>query len=406
MSRKDHKVSRDRRPKLPPDVPSLARGHVVALLALSALGFVLSAYLMFVHHRVRAEPGWQSACAISSTFDCDAVSLSPYSSVAGAPLAAIGAWFYVVTAIIGATGLRRPLHRLPRSPAMLLFVAALLATTLSLLLAVVSGVAIGALCVVCAGLYAVNVSMLVIAWRALRQAGETLPKAWRAERRHWSRHPGISLGVSLGAVVSFLAIFFVYSKVDSAAGSEVCAAVAEAARAESPVSIVMYTDFQCPPCNRLDSSLRPIRDRLRITHRHYPLDITCNPRANHTRHPGACLQARAAICAGQAGRYNEYSDRLFDGGPTDAGGLVALAMKLGLSRASFESCLQSEESSRELQTSIDAAIANEVRATPTVFIGSRRHVGRLSEADLRCLSTDLEKPRTSRAAGSPSPLSP
>ena len=68
----------------------MGRRHAVALTALAALGLVLSGYLTFVHHRVRAEPGWRSACVISSTIDCDAVALSPYSSVKGAPLAALG----------------------------------------------------------------------------------------------------------------------------------------------------------------------------------------------------------------------------------------------------------------------------------------------------------------------------
>lgn len=402
MSRKPRKSSRTARFEGNRESPQVARGHSLALLALSALGLVLSAYLTFVHHRVRAEPGWQSACAISSAFDCDAVLLSPYSTFAGAPLAILGAWFYVLTGAIAAIGVRRSLHCLPRSPAMCLFLASALAASLSVALAVTSGVAIHAFCLFCSGLYVVNLAMLILSWRALRRTDESLAAAWRAERRHWKRSPGRAFGTSAGAVASLLAVLFVYSKSDSAVTSVICTAVAEAARQRSnePVSLTMYTDFQCPPCRALDASLRPIRDRLRITHRHYPLDRACNPMPQRTAHAGACLQARAAICAGRAGRYDDFSDRLFDGGPSDAEGLVELASLLGLDRENFGECLRSDESSRELQASIDAAIADEVRATPTVFVSGQRHVGRLSESELRCLGSDFTKLRTGRTAGS------
>lgn len=85
MSKNGHKVPRAGSPAPPPDFPMSKRGHALALITLSALALVLSVYLVVVHHRVRAEPGWHSACSISSTFDCDAVILSPYSTVAGAP---------------------------------------------------------------------------------------------------------------------------------------------------------------------------------------------------------------------------------------------------------------------------------------------------------------------------------
>ena len=386
---KQRKRSRARRPELTLHAPAVRRGYAFALLTLSALGLALSVYLVLVHHRVRAEPGWQSACAISSALDCDVVILSSYSMVAGTPLAALGAWFYVLTGAVAAVGVRRSLHRFPRSPAMCLFLAGALATALSVALAMTSAIAIRALCVVCSALYVVNLGVLLVSWRALRQTGERLPQAWRAERRHWSRNPWHAFFTSVGIIASFLVLFFVYFETDSAASSRICTAVAEAARHQrtEPLGIVMYTDFQCPPCKSLDASLRPFRDHLRITHRHYPLDTTCNPGPKRTRHPGACLQARAAICAGQVGRYDEYSDRLFDGGPSDSPGLVELAASLGIDRTGFSACVQAEETARELQASIDAAIGDDVRATPTMFVGGRRHVGRLNDADLACLAS-------------------
>ena len=57
------------------------------------------------------------------------------------------------------------------------------------------------------------------------------------------------------------------------------------------------------------------------------------------RHPGACLQARAAICASAQGREPDFTDRLYDSGVADREALVALAASLGLDRAAFALCL-------------------------------------------------------------------
>lgn len=367
----------------------MGRGLSLALIALSCLGLGLSVYLLFIHHRLRAEPGWQSACAINSTIDCDAVLLSRYSTVFRTPLAALGAWFYFMTGLVAAVGRWRHLYLLPRSPAMLSFIAAVFAVALSIGLAAVSGIAIRALCFVCAGLYAVNAAMLILAGRALRHTGETLSEAWHAEQRYRSQNRRQAFRTSVSVVASLLLIVIAYSRSGSAGSSEICAAVADAAKKNLSISLVTYADFQCPPCKELDISLRSIRSKLDIVHRQYPLEKLCNHRVKRTKYRGACVQARAAICAAKQGRYDVVSDGLFDTGAARASAIVEMAVSLGLDRARFEACLGAPETTEELQASIDAARKDDVHAVPTVIINGRRHVGPVHPPDTACLATTL-----------------
>jgi uncharacterized membrane protein/predicted DsbA family dithiol-disulfide isomerase len=365
----------------------------VVLAALSGAGVVVSVYLTYVHQRLRSEPGWESLCAISSSLNCDTVITSPFGAVGGVPLSAFAVWFYLLMGTLAAVGLARRELAFPRSPAVVLFVAGAFATALSAALAGVSTFWIGAWCPLCMALYAVNVGILVVVWRALRRTGEGLRNGLAVEWRYWRLHRRQALwggGIALTALVS---VVFASTRQTGGPGS-VCAAVAGGA-ADIPIEMIVYSDFQCPHCRALNGALRRLRDhpRLRVVARHYPLDGACNPRARQGQHVGACLQARAAICAAAQQREAAFTDEAFEGSTRDRSGLVELAVSLGLDRGRFETCLDSVETAKRLQEDIHAAIGDEVRGTPTLFINGQRHVGVLSPEDLGCLAARLGPPK-------------
>lgn len=373
--------------------PSLGAGHTLLLTCLSAVGFSISVYLTYVRQRLRSEPSWESLCAISATLNCDMVITSPFGAVGGVPLSAFAVWFYLLTGALAVAGLAGRRLAFPRSAAVVLLVAGVFATTLSAALAAVSTFWIGAWCPLCVALYAVNVGILVVAWRAGRGAGERARDRVAAEWRYWLHHGRQALwGVGI-ALVTLAGVVFASTR-QPRGPSSVCAAVASVA-ADAPIEIVVYSDFQCPHCRTLNGVLRPLRDypRLRIVPRQYPLDPACNPRARQRKHIGACLQARAAICAAAQQREAAFTDRVFEDSARDRGGLVELAVSLGLDRGRLETCLDSAETAKRLQEDIHAAIGDEVRGTPTLFINGQRHVGVLSAEDLACLAARPGPPK-------------
>jgi len=73
------------------------------------------------------------------------------------------------------------------------------------------------------------------------------------------------------------------------------------------VTIVEFSDFLCVFCRRnaemLSGLLARRSGQLRLVHRHFPLDTTCNDGVIRTMHPFACHAAAAVECAGEQGRY-------------------------------------------------------------------------------------------------------
>ena len=368
-------------------LPRISNRLLTTLVVLAAAGFAASVYLTYVSDRLRADANFQSLCAINDLFDCDRVVSSLYGSLGGIPLAWFAAWFYALFALV-AFGTRGPVRttRL-RSPALLFVLASAFAVLLSVTLAAVSLLILHAVCLLCATLYAVNLGLFLTSWMALRSSGETFVDALSAERRH-RRLGQLLISASLVPVVLFLAPVMSHRLVWGR--SRFCELVGDAhPAAGQPLRLTIYSDVQCPHCQALDHLLRPLRSApgLQIITRQYPLDAECNPRVQRGGHPGACLQARALLCARAQERYNELSDRLYDEGPADQGGLVRLAASVGLDERRFVACLGSSASADELGRDMAAGRAAGVHGTPTIlFDTGERFSSPLTAEEVTCLA--------------------
>jgi len=135
----------------------------------------------------------------------------------------------------------------------------------------------------------------------------------------------------------------------------------------APVTIVAFSDFQCPFCARVEPTLKEIRraygDKVRIVWKDFPLT---------TIHPQAFKAAEASHCAGEQQRYWDYHERLFasqaEMSVTD---LKTHAAALGLDIQAFGRCLESSRYSARVKESLDAGAKLGVEATPTLLINGR-----------------------------------
>jgi protein-disulfide isomerase len=133
--------------------------------------------------------------------------------------------------------------------------------------------------------------------------------------------------------------------------------------ATAPVTIVEFSDFQCPFCKQVVPTLTQVLSRygekVKLVYRDFPLDI----------HPQAGKAAEAARCAQDQGKFWEYHDALFANSPNlSPQGLKTYAEQLGLDISSFEHCLASGTYAAAVQKSIDEAIRLGVTGTPAFFI--------------------------------------
>jgi len=136
--------------------------------------------------------------------------------------------------------------------------------------------------------------------------------------------------------------------------------------ANAPVTIVEFTDYQCPYCHRaqgvMDQVLARYAGKVRLVHLEFPLD----------GHPGAVPAARAARCAGEQGKFWEYHRSLMTApGSLDDADLKRRAASVELRAAPFESCLASDRHDAAIQASLEQGESLGVTGTPAYFVNGR-----------------------------------
>ena len=138
----------------------------------------------------------------------------------------------------------------------------------------------------------------------------------------------------------------------------------------APVTIVEFSDYQCPFCARVNPTLDLVRnsfgDKVRIVFKDYPLP-------NHAEAPKA---AEAARCAGDQNKYWEMHDAMFAN--QRALGVPSLkqqARAMGLDGAAFDACLDSGKHAAAVQAGAELGSRMGVNSTPTLYINGRALVG-------------------------------
>ena len=135
---------------------------------------------------------------------------------------------------------------------------------------------------------------------------------------------------------------------------------------DAPVTIVEFSDFQCPYCARARATMHELLARypgqVRLVARDFPLPM----------HPRAEPMAAAAGCAAEQEAYWPYSDALFERYRTlQEQDLPVLAAELGLHQATFQHCLDRGHTLSEVQADMAEGQAAGVTGTPAFFINGR-----------------------------------
>jgi protein-disulfide isomerase len=136
--------------------------------------------------------------------------------------------------------------------------------------------------------------------------------------------------------------------------------------ADPKVTIVEFTDYQCPYCHRaqavVDQVLARYSGKVRFVHLDFPLD----------GHPGAIPAARAARCAGEQGKFWEYHRSLMTApGTLDEADLKGRATALRLDVGGFGKCLSSGRHEEAIQASLRQGEDLGVTGTPAYFVNGR-----------------------------------
>lgn len=138
----------------------------------------------------------------------------------------------------------------------------------------------------------------------------------------------------------------------------------------APVTLVEFTDFQCPFCSRAAPTLRAVEEKfgqnIRLVFKHYPLPM----------HKEANRAAEAAVCADEQGRFWEMHDKLFtDPNRLSPMDIAHYARDVNIDLNQFNDCLASGRAAERVKR--DRAEGDEygVANTPTFFVNGRFLLG-------------------------------
>ncbi|MGC1619279.1 MAG: thioredoxin domain-containing protein [Candidatus Acidiferrum sp.] len=146
--------------------------------------------------------------------------------------------------------------------------------------------------------------------------------------------------------------------------------------ADAPVTVVEFSDFECPVCRALHDAVRgllPNYPQVRLIFKDFPLDQI---------HPWARTAALAGRCGYQQDpkAFWKMYDLIYDNQDVISaenawGQMTDFASRSGLNLDTFKACMASPEAGAAIDASRANGLLLEVNSTPTIFVNGRRLVG-------------------------------
>jgi len=332
----------------------------IAVFVLCGIGLALCVALEITHWKLFHTTNAAHYCSLGSTFDCRSVALSRWSIAFGLPLPFWGAAGFI--AIATAAQQRSPF----------LFPLVAVGTLVSLALFLESALHVGTLCILCEAVHALFLLLAPLAWiavpptrtawsnvtrlpstRRIALAGfvaialpyVALPRYWTAAR--WL-HDGVTLPHGIDAQ-----------------GHAWIGATAPTLQFEE------WIDYRCPHCavasRRSAALVSGDPTRVRLIRRHQP-GVECRPVAKAQ----LCLHLRAALCAGQQGKFWEMDAWLFAHAVGKGSFDLEPAMRaVDLSPETFTACLDDPATFEAAAAEYRAARDLGVEATPAYRVGEQ-----------------------------------
>jgi protein-disulfide isomerase len=167
---------------------------------------------------------------------------------------------------------------------------------------------------------------------------------------------------------------------------------------DAPVTVVEFSDFECPFCRMgaqaVGEVLAKHPEDVRLVFKNFPIDIACHDALEQQLHPFACKSALLARCAGRsnAEHFWQAHDALFRATELSEDVLGRIAIALSLEVGELNRCTASPETLAKVKEDIALGRTLGVTATPTFFVNGRRAPEYSNGALLRVVERVLATP--------------
>lgn len=213
----------------------------------------------------------------------------------------------------------------------------------------------------------------------LQEVSDAEINAWYEKRKNLIRQPKERVEAQIRELLAREAMF---QQLESTADIEILLEpfrVEVAAKgptkgpAGAPVTIVEFSDFECPFCGRINPALKKVEeaygDKVRIVFRQFPLD----------KHTKARKAGEASLCAAEQKTdffWNLHDAMFADQANLDVASLKTKAAAIeGLDSAAFDECLDSGRYGDRVEEDLQAGKRVGVNGTPAIFVNGRLLAG-------------------------------
>jgi protein-disulfide isomerase/uncharacterized membrane protein len=332
--------------------------------------------------------GYQSFCAISTAINCDTVSQSAYSVVAGLPVPVWGLIGFVFLLELVLLCWRR--SALGAQHWAVVFWVALSFALTSVILAAVSIFLIRSYCIMCIGVHLVSFFTLWFSWLIHRRFASLgliantvndFKCMWR--KRRWLV-PLFSATLA-GVILTYIFMPAYWQMSTPRLSGHIPKGMTAQdhpwlGASEPQVEILVFSDYQCFQCKKMHLYLRHLveryPDKIRIVHRHYPMDHEVNPIVKSSFHRGSGKMALLAIYAATQNKFWTMNDALFHlAGRQKTIDLKALARRTGLEAVDLFKALRDPRIHRRLKMDLNDGIQFGIDGTPSFVIDGQVYPG-------------------------------
>lgn len=360
------------------------------VIALLIGGMTDSIYLSISHYRNYTDIGYNSFCAISKAINCDTVSQSSYSIFLGVPVPVWGTLGYGIFLMMAIFAWRHRNKGMEGWNA--LFFISLTFTAYGLILAFISSYYIHSYCLMCIVSYAINLALLFYTWIIKKRFN--LPRLWEGLCQdfsfYWHNRVGkVAIIVVVAGVSIGLAVFPDYWNYSiDLPGQSIETGITPDGHpwigaANPELEIIEFTDYLCFQCRKMHFFLRMMieryPDKIRLIHRHFPMDHEVNPIVKEPFHKDAGKLAVLSLYAAEKGKFWQMNDQLFILAAEEKKlDLQELADRVKLEKAELVTALTERIDLREiLMKDIYAGLALKIPGTPAYVIGDTIYLGNI-----------------------------
>jgi protein-disulfide isomerase len=262
----------------------------------------------------------------------------------------------------------------------------------SIILAAISTFYIHSYCIMCIVTYAVNFLLLYYAWLIKKRFDNTkLIKSFKRDLRFLYEIKFLSLPVASMILLCLLALPFsfpAYWNLTMPAFSlDMPKGTTEDGHpwigAEKPKLVITeFTDYRCFQCKKMHYYLRGLissyPDKIRLVHRHFPMDHEYNEIVKEPFHVGSGKLSLVAIYAGEKGKFWEMNDLLFnlDRSKYEID-IKEIAEKTGLDHREMYAYINTKYIQDKLKLDIWTGMKKRILGTPAYIIDGEVYVAQI-----------------------------